>query len=110
MLMGRKPAYMAGFRPINLEGGRKCDGIGGAVILVRMEERFAYWDRECDIAWIPTGPTSSVVCEKTSWGLVDHDQETGEVTGLEIWDASKVFPAELLERFPAPGHPDRPVA
>jgi uncharacterized protein YuzE len=75
-----------------------------------MEERYAYWDRECDIAWIPTAPTESVVCEETGWGLVDHDRKTGEVTGLEIWDASKVFPAELLERFPRPGRPDRPAA
>jgi uncharacterized protein YuzE len=75
-----------------------------------MNERFAYWDREADIAWIPTAPTVHVVCEKTSWGLVDHDVKTGEVTALEIWDASKVFPAEMLERLPAPGRPDRPAA
>jgi hypothetical protein len=73
--------------------------------VARMEDRFAYWDRECVIAWIPTGPTSSVVCEETSWGLVDRDKETREVTGLEIWDASKVIPLELLERMPEPGKP-----
>ncbi|HEY5332396.1 MAG TPA: DUF2283 domain-containing protein [Solirubrobacterales bacterium] len=75
-----------------------------------MEERFAYYDRECDIAWIPTGPAAAVVCEETSWGLVDHNRETDEVTGLEIWDASKVFPAEMLERLPAPGRPDAAAA
>jgi uncharacterized protein YuzE len=74
------------------------------------EERFAYWDRECDIAWIPTGPAASVVCEETSWGLVDHNEKTGEVTGLEIWDASKIFPAEMLERLPEPGRPGAAAA
>jgi uncharacterized protein YuzE len=78
--------------------------------LILKEERFAYWDREVDIVWIPTGPWTPVVCEETSWGLVDHDQGTGEVTGLEIWDASKVIPAELLERFPEPGKPDAAAA
>jgi uncharacterized protein YuzE len=70
-----------------------------------MEERFAYWDREVDIVWIPTAPTATIVSEETSWGLVDHNEETGEVTGLEIWDASKVIPMELLERMPQPGKP-----
>jgi hypothetical protein len=79
-------------------------------IVSSTEERFAYWDRECDIAWIPTGPSTSVVCEKTSWGLIDHDEKTDEVTGLEIWDASTVFPLELLECFPSPGRPDAAAA
>jgi uncharacterized protein YuzE len=75
-----------------------------------MTERFAYWDREADIAWIPTAPTEFVVSEKRPWGLVDHDEKTGEVTALEIWDASKVLPAEMLEWLPSPGRPDRPAA
>jgi uncharacterized protein YuzE len=68
-----------------------------------MNERFAYYDREADIAWIPTADTERVSSEKTSWGIVDHDKKTGEVTALEIWSASKVFPAEMLERLPQPG-------
>jgi hypothetical protein len=35
---------------MNLEGARKCDGFRGAANVVRMDERFAYWDRELDIA------------------------------------------------------------
>ena len=70
-----------------------------------MEERFAYYDREADIAWVPTAPTEHVVSEETTWGLVDHDEKTGEVTALEIWSASKVFPAEILARLPSPGRP-----
>ena len=75
-----------------------------------MDERFAYWDRELDIAWIPTAPAKFVVSEETSWGLVDHDEKTGEVTALEIWNASKIFPAEMLERLPSPGQPGSAAA
>ncbi len=71
------------------------------------EERFAYWDREVDIAWIPTGPSTPVYGERTAWGLLDRDKETREVTGLEIWDASKMIPLELLEQMPQPGKPER---
>jgi uncharacterized protein YuzE len=74
------------------------------------EERFAYWDREVDIAWIPTGPGTPVYGERVPWGLLDRDRGTGEVTGVEIWDASKVIPVELLERLPEPGKPESDVA
>jgi hypothetical protein len=70
------------------------------------DEGFAYWDRELDIAWIPTAPAEHVTCEKTWWGIVDHNKETGKVTGLEVLDASKVIPLELLERMPEPGKPE----
>jgi hypothetical protein len=73
--------------------------------VVRMEERFAYWDRELDIAWIPTAPAEYVTSEKTWWGVVDHDKKTGKVAGLEVLDASKIIPVELLERMPQPGKP-----
>jgi uncharacterized protein YuzE len=109
MLMGRKPAYISRFRPINLEGARKCDGFGGAITVVRMEEYFAYWDREYDIAWIQTAPAESVTSERTSWGIVDHDRETGRVAGLEILDASKFVSAEIVERLP-PGPIGKPSA
>lgn len=75
-----------------------------------MEERYAYWDREADIAWIPTAPAEFVDSEVLPWGLVDHDKETGEVTALEIWNASKVLPTEMLEHLPSPGRPDAAVA
>jgi uncharacterized protein YuzE len=68
-----------------------------------MSERYAYYDREADIAWIPTADTERVVSEETNWGLVDHDERTGKVTALEVWNASKVLPLEMLERLPSPG-------
>jgi hypothetical protein len=75
-----------------------------------IEERFAYWDRELDIAWIPTAPPEHVTSEKTWWGIVDRNEETGKVTGLEVLDASKVIPVELLERMPQPGNPKSDAA
>ena len=74
------------------------------------EERFAYWDREADIAWIPTAPAEFVASEKLPWGLVDHDKKTGEVTALEIWNASKALPIEMIERLPSPGRPGAAAA
>jgi hypothetical protein len=74
------------------------------------EERFAYWDRETDIAWIPTAPARFVDSERTSWGVVDFDKDTGEVTGLEVLDASTFLPVEFLERMPSPGRPDKAAA
>ena len=73
----------------------------GGITVVRMEEHFAYWDREYDIAWIRTASCESVTSEKTSWGIVDHDRETGRVAGLEILDASKFVSSEILDRLPS---------
>jgi uncharacterized protein YuzE len=74
------------------------------------EERYAYWDRETDIAWIPTAPAEFVNSERTSWGVVDYDKDTGEVTALEILDASTFLPVEMLERLPSPGRPGAAAA
>jgi uncharacterized protein YuzE len=64
--------------------------------------RFAYYDRDADIAWMPTGDSERVVSEELDWGLVDHDQETDAVVGIEIWAASSRLPAEVLAKLPAP--------
>jgi uncharacterized protein YuzE len=81
----------------------------GGITVVRMEEHFAYWDREYDIAWIRTAPSEFVTSERTSWGIVDHDRETGRVAGLEILNASEFVSAEILERLPT-GPRDKPPA
>jgi uncharacterized protein YuzE len=67
-----------------------------------MSDRFAYYDREADIAWLPTGSSEDVVSEEVGWGLVDHDAGSDAVVAIEVWAASKVLPADLLERLPAP--------
>ena len=69
---------------------------------------FAYYDREADIAWVPTGTSRAVVSEEFDWGLVDHDSETDEVVAIEIWSASSRLPAEILAKLPASsGAPER---
>ncbi len=67
-----------------------------------MTARFAYYDREADIAWLPTGHSDDVVSEEVDWGLIDHDSGTDEVVAIEVWSASKRLPAELLSTLPAP--------
>lgn len=67
-----------------------------------MPEPFAYYDREADIAWIPTRtrpaapPVSST---ERPWGLTDRDSD-GAVVGVEIWDASTRLPAPILSALP----------
>jgi len=64
--------------------------------------RFAYYDREADIAWLPTGDSDDVVSEEVGWGLIDHDSTTDEVVAVEVWSAGRRFPAEILAALPAP--------
>jgi uncharacterized protein YuzE len=64
--------------------------------------RFAYYDKDADIAWLPTGSSEDVVSEEVAWGLIDHDAATDDVVAIEIWNASTRLPASLLEALPAP--------
>jgi uncharacterized protein YuzE len=68
-------------------------------------DRFAYYDREADILWIPLGAADSVFNERADWGLVDLDKATRSVVGVEIWNAAERLPADLLEKFPPPSPP-----
>ena len=67
-----------------------------------MSPRFAYYDREADIAWLPTGDSQDVVSEEVEWGLIDHDARTDKVVAIEVWSASKRLPQEVLATLPAP--------
>jgi uncharacterized protein YuzE len=67
-----------------------------------MSDKFAYYDREADIAWLPTGSSADVVSEEVAWGLIDHDSATDEVVAIEVWSASKHLPPEVLAMLPAP--------
>jgi uncharacterized protein YuzE len=67
-----------------------------------MTDRFAYYDREADIAWLPTGQSDRVVSEEVEWGLIDHDSASDAVVAIEIWSASKHLPWNLLETMPSP--------
>lgn len=67
--------------------------------------QYAYYDRDADIVWIPTGVSDDVVSQETGWGLVDHDAKTDETVGIEIWAASTLLPADLLAKLPRPADP-----
>ena len=66
-----------------------------------MSDKFAYYDRDADIAWLPTGDSADVVSEEVGWGLIDHDSATDEVVAVEVWSASKRLPPEVLATLPA---------
>jgi uncharacterized protein YuzE len=71
-----------------------------------IHDRFAFYDRESDIAWLPTGPPGDITGEKTDWGIVARDVKTGAVVSIEIWSASKRLPKEILDALPEPVGPD----
>ena len=49
---------------------------------------FAYYDRDADIAWFPTGESSDVVSERVPGGLRDYDKSSHQLVAIEVWDAS----------------------
>jgi uncharacterized protein YuzE len=63
---------------------------------------FAYYDRDADIAWFPTGESDDVVSERVPGGLRDYDRATRRLVAIEVWDASTRLPANLLDALPAP--------
>ena len=67
--------------------------------------QYAYYDRDADIVWIPTGISDDVVSQETSWGLVDHDANSDRTVGIEIWAASTRLPKDLLAKLPRPAGP-----
>ena len=64
---------------------------------------FAYYDRDADIAWFPTGESGSVVSERVPGGLHDRDRASHRLVAIEVWDASTRLPASVLEALPTPG-------
>jgi uncharacterized protein YuzE len=60
----------------------------------------SYYSPEGDIAYLHVRPSERMRTEELDWGLRDYDVESGELAGLEVWDASKVLPRELVESLP----------
>lgn len=60
----------------------------------------SYYSPEGDIVYLHVRPSGRVRTEELEWGLRDYDLETGELAGLEVWSASAVLPATLLEALP----------
>jgi uncharacterized protein YuzE len=63
---------------------------------------FAYYDRDADIAWFPTGDSDDVVSERVPSGLRDYDRISHKVVAIEVWDASTRLPASILDALPVP--------
>jgi uncharacterized protein YuzE len=64
--------------------------------------RYAYYDRDADIAWFPTGESDDVVSERVPGGLRDYDRMSRKLVAIEVWNASTRLPATLLDALPAP--------
>jgi uncharacterized protein YuzE len=63
-----------------------------------------HYDAEADIAWVrfENYDPSSAVAEGTDTGLRELDPSTGEIVGLEFWEASRKLPADFLRMLPPP--------
>lgn len=60
----------------------------------------SYYTSEGDIAYIRVRtPEGQVSSEEKPWGLLDFD-EAGDLVGIEIWGASKMLPAEIVDALP----------
>jgi uncharacterized protein YuzE len=63
-----------------------------------------HYDAEADIAWVrfENYDPSNAVAEETDVGLRELDPSTGEIVGLEFWEASRKLPADFLRMLPPP--------
>jgi len=69
-------------------------------VAVALQNTFAYYDRDADIAWFPTGESDDVVSERVPDGLRDYDRISRQLVAIEVWDASTRLPATILEALP----------
>ena len=67
---------------------------------VTLASTFAYYDRDADIAWFPTGESDNVVSERVPDGLRDYDRASHKLVAIEVWAASTRLPATILEALP----------
>jgi uncharacterized protein YuzE len=63
-----------------------------------------HYDREADIAWVrfESFDPGTAVAEETDTGLRELDPITGDIVGLEFWEASRKLPADFLRMLPPP--------
>lgn len=73
---------------------------------------YAHFDPEADVAWflLESNPETvgPLVSERTANGLVERNEE-GHVVGVEVWQASRRLPVELLEYLPRLTQQDSPA-
>lgn len=60
----------------------------------------SYYSPDGDLVYISVRPSDHVRTEEHEWGLLDYDTGSGALTGIEIWEASKKLPDELVEALP----------
>lgn len=63
-----------------------------------------HYDPDADIAWLRFEgyDPKTVIAEEVDLGLRELDPRTGQVIGLEYWNASQGLPADLLALLPPP--------
>jgi uncharacterized protein YuzE len=63
-----------------------------------------HYDADADIAWVRFEgyDAKTAVGEESDSGLRELDPATGEIVGLEFWQASRRLPAEFLRMLPPP--------
>jgi uncharacterized protein YuzE len=63
-----------------------------------------HYDPEADIAWVRFEgyDPGTAVAEETDSGLRELDPNTGQIVGLEFWEASSKLPADFLHMLPPP--------
>ena len=68
-----------------------------------------HYDPEVDIAMLSfeSGRTRS---QEHSWGLIERHPDDGHLMGFEIWEASKILPAEMVAALPIAEMPDGDIA
>jgi uncharacterized protein YuzE len=64
----------------------------------------SHYDPEVDIAMI-SFESGRARSEEHSWGLIDRHPDDGHLMGFEIWEASKILPAEMVAALPLAGKP-----
>lgn len=66
-----------------------------------------HYDQDADIAWLRFEgyDPGTVVGEEVAPGLREIDPTTGRVVGLEVWNASRTLPRDLLALLPPPTVP-----
>jgi uncharacterized protein YuzE len=60
-----------------------------------------YYDREADVLLVELLDDVVERSTEREWGLLDL-AEDGRTVALEVWDASRRLPAELLAALPLP--------
>lgn len=69
----------------------------------------SYYSPDGDLAVIHVRPSERVRTNEHRWGLLDYDAGSEELASIEIWQASKVLPPEVLEALPFLGRRDASV-